>query len=106
MVDGFVTGRSVEGADPFVERILSKGNRFLLFATSQVTLDGLPDDGSDAHAAAQGGVSKFAIRLLGKTKVRDDVSGHGDITISRYRQCGKWRPDPIFLRRRSSSGRR
>ena len=94
MIDGLVTSRSVEGADPFVEGILSKRDRSLLLVTSQATINRFPDDRGDTHTAPQGLVAQLAVGLLREAQVGDDVAGHDGITISRYRQCGKWRPDP------------
>lgn len=93
----FVAGGSVERTHPLVDGIFTEGNHFIFIAAPEVAVHRLPDYGSQAHAAAQGLVAQLAIGLLGKTQVGDDVAGHGGITISRYRQCGKWRPDPLFL---------
>jgi hypothetical protein len=92
VIHRFVTSGSVERTDPFVEGIFSKGNRFVFFGTPEVAVHRFPNDRSDAHAAALGGIAQLAPGLFGETQIGDDVAGHGGINKTRYRRFGKLRP--------------
>jgi hypothetical protein len=87
-----------DGSDVPVEWIRPERDRFAFVGPAEVAVDRFPDHRSNADAAPRRLITELAIDLLGEAKIRDHITnGHGGITISRYRQCGKWRPDPIHF---------
>lgn len=94
-------------SNPFVERVLSKGDRFV-FDAAQVAVHRLPDHGRDTYAAPLSGITQLAPGLLRKSQVRDDVARHSGITISRYRDIANVASEdltPLFLESPASSSR-
>ena len=94
VIHRFVTSGSVERTNPFVEGIRTERDGLVIFGAAEVAVHRFPDHGSNTDAASHGGIAQVAVGLLRKAQIGDDVTGHGGITISRYRRCGKWRPDP------------
>jgi hypothetical protein len=85
VIHRFVTGGSVERTNPFVEGILTEGDDFVLVTTPEIPVHRFADQGSNAHPATLGCVTQLAVGLLREAQVSHDVTGHGGITISRYR---------------------
>jgi len=97
VVHGLVARTAADRTDVLIERVFPERNNVIFALAAEVSLDGLPHDGRHTDAASRGLVAQVAVDLLGEAQVGDDVASHGDITISRYRRCGKWRPDPPYF---------
>ena len=94
VVHGLVRHRRPDSSDEGVGGVFSEGRSASFdFSTTQVLIHRLAHDRCDACASPGGLIPQLPIGFVRETQVRDDISRHGDITIS-ARQIGGQAPAP------------
>jgi hypothetical protein len=88
VVHRFVADPAGITADELVERIAAERDLAGgVLRPAEIPIDGLADEQGDRHVAAPGAVAELAIGLLGESEVGRHQTGHGDMTVSRYRRA-------------------